>query len=186
MTRSPVLAEAEFDPKLRTYLYVTSLWVLAISVIGIALIPVWLFAGIWWSRRSFEALSCVLTERALVLKKGVLFRSEKTIPLDSIQDLALNEGPLLRRLGLAQIKIETAGQSAAQGSSEGSLVGVVDSIAFRDRILEQRDHVAGHRSEAARPISEVTSEELLVDIRDSLERIERHLAQSNDRALNAP
>lgn len=176
MTRSPVLAEAQFDPKLRTYLYLTSLWWLAISVIGLVLVPVWLFAGLWWSRRYLEALSCVLTERALVIKKGVLFRSEKTIPLDSIQDVALHEGPLLRRLGLAQIKVETAGQSAAQGSSEGALVGVVDSVAFRDRILEQRDHVAGHGPTPKRPAPEATSAELLVDIRDSLRRIERHLA----------
>ena len=47
--------------------------------------------GQWYARRSFEMLRCELHERTLVVKRGILFRVEKTIPLDKIQDL-VDEG----------------------------------------------------------------------------------------------
>ena len=99
MSRTPIIHEASFDPKLKTYLFLMGFVWLAISVVGLALAPVWLFVGPMWARRYFDSISCVLTTRALEVKKGVLFRSERTIPLDKIQDVALQHGPLLRRLG---------------------------------------------------------------------------------------
>lgn len=178
MAHTVTAATAQYDPKLRTYLYLNSLGILTVSVVGLAIIPLWVFVGWWWSKRHFETLSCILTDRAVVIKKGVFFRAEKTIPLDSIQDVSFHEGPLMRRLALSQIKIETAGQSAAQGSSEGTLVGLIGAEAFRDAILEQRDRITGHDA-TPRIDDTVSTHELLTEIRDSLRRIERQLATAN-------
>lgn len=138
MTRSEVLERAEFDPKLRVYLVLQGGLGLVATVVGVVLVPVWLLAGPWWARRYFQRLECLLTGRSLVYKKGIVFRSETTIPLDKIQDLSVRYGPVLDMLGLAKLKVVTAGQHANQGATIG-LVGVVDAPDFRDRVLERRD-----------------------------------------------
>ena len=70
---------------------------------------------------------------------GVYFRKESTIPLDRITDIKLYDDPLMRFYGLRAIRVETAGQSGANASSEGNLIGIVDAVEFRDAILRQRE-----------------------------------------------
>ena len=165
-----LLTAARFDDKLRTYWYVQMVLVFVVTVVGIALLPFWLLGwGQWYVRRSFDALQCDLNERSLVVKRGIFFRVEKTIPLDKIQDLTVKEGPLLRWLGLRSLKIETAGQGTP-GASEADLIGIVDPLEFRDAVLRQRDSLSG-----APALPAATHEggsdptvELLTEIRDLL------------------
>lgn len=167
-----LLTAAQFDDKLRTYWYLQPVLVCVATVVGIVILPIWLLGlGSWYVRRSFEALKCELHERTLVVKRGIFFKVEKTIPLDKIQDLTVKEGPLLRRLGLRSLKIETAGQGTP-GSSEADLIGVVNPLDFRDAVLRQRD------SMSAVPVSrpgtdegDIGAIELLTEIRDLLSQI---------------
>jgi putative membrane protein len=102
-----LLTAARFEDKLRTYWFMRFVLICVSTVIGIAILPIWFLGwGQWYVRRSFEALKCALHERTLVVKRGIFFKVEKTIPLDKIQDLTVKEGPLLRMLGLRSLKIE--------------------------------------------------------------------------------
>lgn len=183
MRQETPLRVARFDEKLPTYWMLSLLFGLTVTVIGIPLIPFALIFGGAFFRKRFDALECCLTERTLHVKRGVIFRSEKNIPLDKIQDIGMTEGPLLRKLGLASLQIETAGNSGPQGMADASLVGVVDAPAFRDAILDQRDVVVGSRSAEVATRGEAggrdhpagDSRDVLVEIRDSLRRIEAHL-----------
>ncbi len=167
-----MLAAARFDDKLRTYWYLQFVLILFATVVGIVILPIWLLGwGQWYVRRNFEMLMCELHERTLVVKRGIFFRVEKTIPLDKIQDLTVKEGPLLRWLGLRSLKIETAGQGTP-GASEAHLIGIVDPIEFRDRVLQQRDAISG--AVALPPSSDEETDgvvELLTEIRDLLSRM---------------
>lgn len=143
---SRVLERAEFDPKLRAYWFWNAVFVLVVSVVGLLALPFWLLGfGQWWTRRQFRAMEAELCERSLNYRKGVLFKVEKTIPLEQIQDLTLREGPLLKVLGLCSLSIETAGQSATSGS-DARLTGVRDARAFRDAVLARRDHLRAKSS----------------------------------------
>jgi len=167
-----LMTAARFDDKLRTYWYLQSVLICVATVIGILILPIWLLGlGQWYVRRSFEALKCELHERTLVVKRGIFFKVEKTIPLDKIQDLTVKEGPLLRKLGLRSLKIETAGQGTP-GKSEADLIGVVNPLDFRDEVLRQRDSLS------AVPVSRPGTDEgasgtieLLTEIRDLLSQI---------------
>jgi putative membrane protein len=141
VSRGDVLERAEFDPKLRLYLVLQGAGILVATIVGIVLLPFWAVVGPFWARRYYERLECALTERTLTYHKGILFRSEVTVPLDKIQDLTVKYGPVLDWLGLAKLSVVTAGQHAAQGAEIG-LVGVVDAPAFRDRVLDRRDALA--------------------------------------------
>src|SRR5690625_563769 len=115
---SRVLLDVEFEPRLRTYTMVTVSLVLMITVVGIVLLPVWLIFGRRYVDRYYDNLFCQLTTRALHFKKGVWFHTEKTIPLDKIQDLTFKEGPVLRQFGLSYLQVETAGQTLQGARSE--------------------------------------------------------------------
>jgi putative membrane protein len=183
--KDPVVWEAQFNPQVRTYWLMGGALVLAITVVGILLLPVWFFVGTAITERYLRRMRCTLTEKSLAIGKGIWFRVEKTIPLDKITDVGLVQGPLMRYFDLEALSVETAGQS-----SEGALVnlvGVVDTRRFRDAVLRQKELLTAARIDeagratgtpAAQPLS---SEALLVDIRDTLRRIERRLP-SGDRS----
>ena len=176
---SRVVARAEFDRKLMAYEFWSVLLVLLATVFGIVAIPFWALGfGQWRSRRYFESLSCVLTERTLEFGKGFFFRVEKTVPLDRIQDLTVKEGPLLRKFGLCTLRVETAGQSAPQGSSEADLQGIVGPREFRAAVLAQRRRLLSEKAgseAAAEPPAASDTTAVLGEIRDVLTRIEELL-----------
>lgn len=172
------LIEAEFNPRIKTYINVLVVLICFVTVAGIALIPFWLIFGRMYLKRYFDSLFCELTTRALKFKKGVLFQVERTIPLDKIQDLTFREGPLLRHFGLSILKVETAGQSM-QGGTDMSLIGIVDAREFREQVIDQRDKITdlGSPSSAGKisAPAEETSNETLEAILETLQRIEKKI-----------
>ncbi len=192
MDPTTTLAHATFDPKLKLYWILNGCLVLAMTLVGLPLVPLWLFFGRVFVERRFERLAAELTPRALKLRHGYLFRVEKTIPLDKIQDMSLHEGPLLRHLGLEALRVETAGQGAPQGMPDASLVGIVGARAFRDAVLARRDAVVSagdttragalERSAPEPSAGERSEPSTLVEIRDGLARIETLLRDATRRA----
>ena len=182
-----------FSPKLRVYEYVNSLLILLFTIIGIPLIPIWLVLGWVWSGRYFRSLRCELDDRHLRVRRGVLFRQTKTIPLDRIQDFTLLDGPILRAFGLCTLRIETAGHASPQGSADANITGLVDAEGFQEAVLARRDRLvrqmagAAHASSTAdaahapppappeAPRALPAAEQTLVEIRDLLRRMEEHL-----------
>jgi putative membrane protein len=176
-----ILLSARFDERLKTYWLAGGVIGMAMTVVGIPLIPFWVWGpGRALRERRFARLQADLTDRALKLRRGYLFRVEKTIPLDKITDLALHDGPILRWLGLCTIAVETAGHSAAAGA-DAHLAGVVDAMAFRDAVLRERERVTGVDGGAPRALlggpPDAAPQPVLVEIRDSLLRIERLLTE---------
>ncbi len=106
-----VLRRAEFNPDVRKYWLLSGVWILLVSVAGIPFILIWWIIGLWVTRRYLDRMECILTERSLIVRKGVLNRVEKTVPLDKITDLGRIQGPIMRFFGIDKISVETAGQS---------------------------------------------------------------------------
>lgn len=147
--------------------------VLALTVIGIPLLLLWLPLGLLVTRRYLASMECVLTDRALKVKKGILVRIEKTIPLEKITDVGMVQGPLMRYFGVHMLTFETAGQSAP--GALVSMVGIVDPAAFREKVLSRSDAANRLAAETSPDPMQSKSEDtaaLLAEIRDSLFRIE--------------
>lgn len=174
MREENILASAEFDSRLPTYYLLHALFFLALMVCTIPLIPVWAIIGMAVHKKQYESLGCDLTERSLNIRRGFIFKVQKSIPLDKITDLAVNEGPVLRYFGLCSLKIETAGGGQGNSMGKAALPGVVAALEFRDKVLDQRDLVTGG---APAPAPTAQSDDgVMVDIRDTLRRIEKSLA----------
>ncbi len=170
---APIIIKAEFNPIVRTYIILYVFGFLVITIIGIPLAIIWLCGvGQWYSQHYYDKLYCVLTEKHLRLRMGILFTIDKTIPLENIQDLTFYEGPVLKHYNLAMLKVETAGQADKSGNHM-KLVGVVDSHIFRATVLDQREKVKMNLTSRSENKNEQT--ELLKKIAASLDRIEANL-----------
>lgn len=170
---SNLILKAEFNPKIKTYILVTIAFFLLLTIVGIPILIIWFLGlGQYISRRYYENLSCELTANHLEFKKGVLFKVEKTIPLENIQDLTFIENPLLKYLDLRILKIETAGQSNPQGS-DMKLVGIIDSVVFKKKVLQQRELLKTEPKNVNSPteISNAEINKTLIEIRDLLNEI---------------
>ncbi|MCO6356970.1 PH domain-containing protein [Pseudoalteromonas shioyasakiensis] len=167
------LTSASFDPKVKQYWLLLGIFTCVISMVGIPFIPIvaliiWLVAG-----RILAAMSATLLTRKLVVKRGVFFKEEKSIPLEKITDVALSQGPLMRQFGLYRLSFETAGQSG-QGALV-SLLGVIDAESFREAILKQKDEMTQSSSAKHEHQPEDTQLELLRSLTYSVKNIEQML-----------
>ncbi len=176
--RAASIKKAEFDLKLKAYTYYGTALILLVTVVGIVILPFWLVFGRIYVNRYFENLHCELTSRALHFKKGIWFQTERTIPLDKIQDLTFQEGPILRYLGLSKLMIETAGQSA-QGMADMSLTGIVDARDFRQMVLDQRDEITDkshYRNSGSSDNADPNLALILQEIHQTLKSIDQKLS----------
>jgi putative membrane protein len=168
-----VLREASFENATRYFVIQTAV-VLAVTVVGILLMPI-ILPIVWIARKiEYERIRCLLLERSLKVHRGWLNRVEKTIPLEKITDLAIAQGPIMRWVGVESLTVETAGQSSSTGSSLVSLVGVRDAREFRDAVLEQKERLrtaeTSPSSSAAPPVA--AGDAALVEIKNAVLRIE--------------
>ena len=138
-SKSILIQQAEFNPKIQNYILFIGIFILTASIVGIPLLFIWLMGlGQYISKNYYNNLSCQLSNSSLEFKKGILFKVEKTIPLENIQDLTFNENPLSKYFGLNILSIETAGQSNS-GGSDMKLIGIINIKDFKQRVLSQRE-----------------------------------------------
>ena len=173
ISESRIIQTADFNPKIQTYILLSGVLILTISVVGIPLIIIWMMGlGKYIGKQFYNNLCCQLSDTSLEFKKGILFKVEKTIPLENIQDLTFNENPLSRYLGLNILKIETAGQSNPSGS-DMKLIGILKSEDFKKKVLQQRELLKA----GSKPVSVISSPEnnqivnVLTEIKDILTEI---------------
>tara|TARA_R110000744_G_scaffold119634_2_gene223102 strand:+ start:1935 stop:2495 length:561 start_codon:yes stop_codon:yes gene_type:complete len=186
MSEPTVLWDATFDKRVKPYyLWPTSI-ILCITIIGIPFAIVYILLGNWLIQKHLNNMGCTLNQRTLEIKKGILNKTESTIPLEKITDLQMFQGPIMRHFGLRGFKVETAGQSSGPGGSLVNIVGIVDAVNFRKAVLDQRDKLAGSGSSTPHATSSASTgsaagndiAETLVDIRDILARIESKMGDS--------
>jgi putative membrane protein len=184
MTEEIILREATFSPRVKTYIFFVVLFFLITTVIGILLIPFWIFGlGQWMSGKYFKTLSCQITNKNLKFSKGLIVHIEKTIPVENIQDLSFVGGPILRYFGLTLIKIETAGGGGGpQNQNMMSMLGINDAESFKTQILTQREIVINQKhgfsnvsSQNSIPANSALDTQLLIDIKNELVEIKNAL-----------
>ncbi len=176
MSEEQIIRKATFNPKVCNYWLLSGIIVLTVTVVGIPFLLLWVPLGLIFTRRYLAKMECELTSKALKVKKGILVRVEKTIPLEKITDMGMIQGPIMRQWDLHTLTVETAGQSGP--GSLVSLTGIVGATEFREAVLAQRDASVATPVEPTRSSGEVldsSTNDLLVEIRDSLLRLEQAL-----------
>ena len=178
-SRTPIVVSVDLDDRVKLYLFWYLMGIMLITIVGIPLIPfVAIFYWIWYAPRYGEYHTLDLNGSGIVSKRGVVFRSQTNVPVDRITDIAVHQGPLMRRFGIYKVTIESAGQTQIEGAA--SVIGVVEPYDFRDAVLENVELMKQSTAEEKTPSDSeiaVTSGSdahtgLLTEIRDILARME--------------
>ncbi|MFT5789986.1 MAG: putative membrane protein [Shewanella sp.] len=165
------IKQAEFATNLGQYWLTPVAIVLTLSIIGIPLLLLWLPIGAIFTRRYIANMSTELTDRKLIVRKGIFTRTENTVPLDKITDMALIQGPLMRFFKLHKLTIETAGQSGSGALL--NLTGIIDAGDFRSLVLAQKETLNQLESDSTADENNDTNViTLLQEISDTLKRLE--------------
>lgn len=120
--------------------HVLMLLLLSVFTLGVCLVAVLVYVflvGPWLPRKQADVLRYRLEGSTLRIDGGVVFLARKAIPLDRVTNIALVQGPLMRRFGLWSLRVQTAGVGSA--IPEGVLFGVEEPERVRDLLLETRD-----------------------------------------------
>ncbi|MEM1226411.1 MAG: PH domain-containing protein [Planctomycetota bacterium] len=181
MSEERLIRSADFNSKVCAYWLLSGAIVLSATIVGIPLLILWFPIGLVFTKRYLDKMECLLTDKALKVKKGIFVRIEKTIPLEKITDMGMVQGPIMRCFGLHTLTVETAGQSG-QGALV-SLTGIIDAQLFREAVLNQREDISATSSNVALDAlryepSDVST--ILSEIRDSLRRIESILERTSN------
>ena len=185
MVKEKIIRVARFNDKVKTYWLMSGIVVLTFTIVGIPLLLIWIPLGLLVTGRFLNSMECVLTERSLKFKKGLINRTERTVPLDKITDVGLVQGPIMRWLDLEAISVETAGQSTVGATIQ--ITGIEGTREFRDAILEQKDVMTGQAGPEPPPQPQATTRQaeetdlkpVLVEIAGTLRRIEKLMADKN-------
>ncbi|MGC1121308.1 MAG: PH domain-containing protein [Candidatus Methanofastidiosia archaeon] len=93
----------------------------------------------YWIPKYYSTIRYKMTENEIEWLRGVWFRKTGIVPYNRITNVDVSQGPLSRRLGIASLKIQTAGYSApsgGMGTAELHLDGIEQYEELQEAIME--------------------------------------------------
>lgn len=149
-------------------------------IASVVILAIVIFSVVW-IRKFHASLVYIFTTHDISWNRGVWWHQTSIVPYNRITNIDILQGPLMRRLGVTTLRVQTAGYSAPSGqSSEMRIYGVDDPQAIKNFLSERVKSQApigveaGSESANAGPIpTRAISAEILrelVKIREILER----------------
>ncbi|MCD6341499.1 MAG: PH domain-containing protein [Thaumarchaeota archaeon] len=140
-------------------------------VISIFILPIILLIALWIPKYC-NSIAYKLTKDEIIWRRGVWFKMTGIVPYNRITNIDIIQGPISRVLGIASLRIQTAGYSGQKSRAEIKLDGIEKFEELRDIILK---FVKGRR-----PVATEVYEEEAIDakILDELVKIRKLLEKS--------
>lgn len=112
-------------------------------------------AALWfWSRAAYGRLRFEIGLTEVVIERGVVLRTVTRIPLAKVRRVVLRNGPLLRRKGLASVRLVVEERWAATPYPvDGQLPGVRDAPAVAQVLVDRINRAKGGPATTAPPLS---------------------------------
>jgi membrane protein YdbS with pleckstrin-like domain len=140
--------------------YVIASVVIAVKLSGWALLLIPLLAIFFFAkaiffyvatRLDYELRYYLVTDKSLRIREGVFELKEVTLSYVNVQNVSIEQGPVERLLGIANVIVDTAGGGAVRadrggGGHRGALRGISNATQIRDLIrsrLAEVHHQAG-------------------------------------------
>lgn len=111
----------------------------------------------------FRNLSYLVEEDKVIIRKGVLTKTQQNIPINMVTDFRLQRTLYDRALGIGSILIQTAGQSANPTGYEGKLVGLTDWDGLHEDL---RRRIRPRTARARETLSTDPLDEILGELRE--------------------
>lgn len=162
----PFLTGFDWEKRLRGFAFV----VVPLPALVFAIALVQRIFALALLRLDFEKRWYLITDRSLRVREGIVKVREMTITFANIQNMSISQGPIQRLLGLADLRVDTAGGGPSRSEKEEGGEGLhtvrfrgVDNAAeirelITERLRELKDSGLGDRDEipAARLASTVS------------------------------
>ncbi len=140
--------------------------------ISIPILATLIFAACW-IHKYYESIAYKLTENEIIWRRGVWFKNTGIVPYNRITNVDITQGPISRRLGIATLKIQTAGYSGRQPRAEIRIEGIEQFEELRELIME---FVKGKKPVAVETYEE---EDINLKILNELVKIRKILEKSS-------
>jgi uncharacterized protein len=158
----------------------------ALAVAGLLVVLFVLF--IIWTRLYYESMFYELHDDELRWRRGVWFRTTGIVPYNRVTNIDIRQGPVMRRLGISTISIQTAGYSG-QAVPEIRIEAIVHAEELRELLrtaVRSYSAVAGDGTGSgpapkATPAEPVATTGTSLLILDELKKIRMLLEQQQKR-----
>lgn len=101
-----------------------------VGIVVVAALASLAFAVLRWWRFTFE-----VDGQRLLVRQGLVSRSERAIPLDRIRGVDVEAGPLHRLAGLAVVKVDAAAGTGGADEAALDAVSAADAVRLRSLLL---------------------------------------------------
>ncbi|MDQ6808119.1 MAG: PH domain-containing protein [Verrucomicrobiota bacterium] len=79
----------------------------------------WRIVSLALVRLDFEKRWYVVTDRSLRVREGIVSVREMTVTFANIQNISVSQGPIQRAIGIADLRVDTAGGGGGQDAKHG-------------------------------------------------------------------
>ncbi|MEW6636707.1 MAG: PH domain-containing protein, partial [Actinomycetota bacterium] len=115
-----------------------------------------------WGFLSWRATTYGVYGGAFHLRRGILHRSERTIPLDHVQSVDTVQGIVQRLFGVVEVRIETAGGGSSDPDASLAALGLSAAEELRREIGGAREPVEAEEEAGPELLRRLSTRELLV------------------------
>jgi len=149
-------------PPVNVLIVPVSLFILFLLVVGFTA---------FWIPKYCKSISYVFTQSEIIAERGVWWKHKSIVPYNRITNIDIVQGPLSRRFGLANIRVQTAGYSATGGgggrTAEVSILGVKNFEEIKEFLLKlvRRLRPVAVEAEIEATAPEGTANQMLAELR---------------------
>jgi uncharacterized membrane protein YdbT with pleckstrin-like domain len=153
----PLVTGLDWERRLRGFAFVA----LPLPAVIFAIAMLWRIFALALVRLDFEKRWYLVTDRSLRVREGILKVREMTITFANIQNISVSQGPIQRLLGIADLRVDTAGGGPSRSEKEEGgeslhtvrFRGVENAAEIRElitaRLRELKDSGLGDRDEVS-------------------------------------
>ena len=121
-------------------------------------------------------LQYIIKDNSITVYKGILTKIEKNIPNEKVTDFVLERDLIDRFLGIASIKIQTAGQSTSATGYEAVLSGILDYTKIHQDLKQKLTHNSkAENNTVQNVVSSQSDSAILTEILNEIKKINHSL-----------
>ena len=110
----PFITGFDWERRLRGFAFVA----LPLPAVAFAIAMLWRIFALALVRLDFEKRWYLVTDRSLRVREGILKVREMTITFANIQNISVSQGPIQRLLGIADLRVDTAGGGPSRSEKD--------------------------------------------------------------------
>ena len=134
-------------------------WRLELAIVGVLVLVVG--SGVW-GVLSWRATTYSVSGGAFYVRRGVLQKSERTIPLEHVQSVDTVQGIVQRLFSVVELRVETAGGGTNEPDATLSALDRGAAEALRREIEGSRQAVENEENSGLEVVRKLSTRELLV------------------------